>query len=263
MSQFSGLYLSALAQNEMPTEREMDVSWYTWDFLVTWMIIFHQAPLSSKLLGQFGRVSPKHLTSLSLRFRRNHESGEDTWGHIGVNGKSPKLAMSIVWSDPTTMTLLPQEKGPQKDQFPTDKMNPFRELGVPKFANFLRHTLLQASLTCPHLPQLTCCAWPGTAAGKLFSVPWQELQKGQMSWTIWQVHFFCDKFWCNFWRHRAHIQRSTPFGSPHLVSAEEKITCHKWWELCSTRLLQMSRHGIQKLLPQDEGKLWECRATLK
>ena len=32
MSQFSGLYLSALAQNEMPTEREMDVSWYTWDF---------------------------------------------------------------------------------------------------------------------------------------------------------------------------------------------------------------------------------------
>lgn len=27
------------------------------------------------------------------------------------------------------------------------------------------------SLTCPHLPQLTCCAWPGIAAGKLFSVP--------------------------------------------------------------------------------------------
>ena len=31
------------------------------------------------------------------------------------------------------------------------------------------------SLTCPHLPQLTCCAWPGMAAGKLFRVPqrWQ------------------------------------------------------------------------------------------
>lgn len=174
-------------------------------FLVTWMIILHQAPLSSKLLGQFGRVSPKHLIS-SLRFRRNHESGEDTWGHIGVNGKSFKLAMTIVRSDPT-MTLLPQGgRAAQKDQFPTDKMNPFRELGVPKFAIFLRHTrLFQASLTCPHLPQLTCCAWPGTAAGKLFSVPWQELQKGQMSWTIWQVRFSCDKFWCNFWTHRAHI----------------------------------------------------------
>ena len=36
----------------------------------------------------------------------------------------------------------------------------------------------------------------------------------------------------------------TELGSPHLVSAEEKITCHKWWELCSTRLIQMSRHGI-------------------
>lgn len=40
---------------------------------------------------------------------------------------------------------------------------------------------------------------------------------------------------------------SPPFGSPHLVSAEEKITCHKWWERWSTRLIQMSCHGIQKV----------------